>query len=397
MAAAVQAREEYRRLGNYSLALNASLVLVPFVLLRYETDRPALRRAAIAEAGVDWPRVASSGIYSPAVTAMATLFLQADVMLLEGNWKEAQHSAAVLRDSGTGFTGQTGGILPALGAIACGQGEWDMGWQYLRQFMPEGLDAEPGDSNIFDHEMAQRVAVDLALTADDYAVAKQWLEARDRLLAWSGAVYGQSEGQALWARYHRQMGEATKAYGYAERALAVASDPRQPLALLQAHRLLGELDTEAGRYDDAYGHFDAALALADACEAPYERALTLLALVALRAATDERDEAMHLLDAIRAICEPLGAKPALARADILAARLNTMQSAVPSYPAGLSTREVEVLRLVAQGLTNPQVAERLFLSPRTVEQHLRSIYNKTGVATRAAATAFAYEHDLTTL
>jgi DNA-binding CsgD family transcriptional regulator len=51
-----------------------------------------------------------------------------------------------------------------------------------------------------------------------------------------------------------------------------------------------------------------------------------------------------------------------------------------------------VLRLVAQGLTNPQVAARLFLSPRIVEQHLRAIYNKLGVPTRAAATALAVSH-----
>jgi DNA-binding NarL/FixJ family response regulator len=62
--------------------------------------------------------------------------------------------------------------------------------------------------------------------------------------------------------------------------------------------------------------------------------------------------------------------------------------------AGLSTREVEVLGLVTQGLTNAQVAARLFLSPRTVDQHLRSIYNKLGVGNRAAATRFAIEQTL---
>ena len=49
---------------------------------------------------------------------------------------------------------------------------------------------------------------------------------------------------------------------------------------------------------------------------------------------------------------------------------------------------------MAQGLTNAQAAERLFLSPRTVDQHLRSIYNKLGVDNRAAATAFAIDHGL---
>jgi DNA-binding NarL/FixJ family response regulator len=60
----------------------------------------------------------------------------------------------------------------------------------------------------------------------------------------------------------------------------------------------------------------------------------------------------------------------------------------------LSAREVEVLVLIAEGLTNPQVAERLYLSPRTVGQHLRSIYRKLGVPSRAAAAREAVERGL---
>jgi DNA-binding NarL/FixJ family response regulator len=55
---------------------------------------------------------------------------------------------------------------------------------------------------------------------------------------------------------------------------------------------------------------------------------------------------------------------------------------------------VEVLRLVAQGLTNEQVAEQLVISPRTVNTHLTSIYGKIGVTTRSAATRYAVEHRL---
>jgi predicted ATPase/DNA-binding CsgD family transcriptional regulator len=65
-----------------------------------------------------------------------------------------------------------------------------------------------------------------------------------------------------------------------------------------------------------------------------------------------------------------------------------------SYPAGLTTRQVEVLRLVAQGLTNEQVAEQLVISPRTVDTHLTSIYSKIGVSSRSAATRYALEHHL---
>jgi DNA-binding CsgD family transcriptional regulator len=64
------------------------------------------------------------------------------------------------------------------------------------------------------------------------------------------------------------------------------------------------------------------------------------------------------------------------------------------YPAGLSAREVEVLRLVAEGMTNAQIAGELYISPRTVNAHLRSVYHKIGFSTRAEATRFASEHSL---
>ena len=67
----------------------------------------------------------------------------------------------------------------------------------------------------------------------------------------------------------------------------------------------------------------------------------------------------------------------------------------PTHPDGLTAREVEVLRLVAQGLTNEQVAEQLVISPRTVNTHLTSIYGKIGVSTRSAATRYALEHHFT--
>ncbi len=66
----------------------------------------------------------------------------------------------------------------------------------------------------------------------------------------------------------------------------------------------------------------------------------------------------------------------------------------PTYPAGLTAREVEVLRLLAGGLTDLQIAEKLVLSPRTVHTHISSIYSKLGVTSRSAATRYAIEHRL---
>jgi DNA-binding CsgD family transcriptional regulator len=68
--------------------------------------------------------------------------------------------------------------------------------------------------------------------------------------------------------------------------------------------------------------------------------------------------------------------------------------AEPSAPLGLTRREREVLTLVAEGLTNAQIAERLFLSPKTVSSHLVSVFGKLGVTSRASATRFAIEHGL---
>jgi DNA-binding NarL/FixJ family response regulator len=72
----------------------------------------------------------------------------------------------------------------------------------------------------------------------------------------------------------------------------------------------------------------------------------------------------------------------------------TTTASPPTYPAGLTAREVEVLRLLADGLTDIQIAEKLVLSPRTVHAHISSIYNKLGVTSRSTATRYAMEHHL---
>jgi DNA-binding NarL/FixJ family response regulator len=72
----------------------------------------------------------------------------------------------------------------------------------------------------------------------------------------------------------------------------------------------------------------------------------------------------------------------------------TTPSSAAEHPSGLTSREVEVLGLVAEGLTNEEVAQRLYLSPRTIQRHLNSIYHKLGVGSRTAATRFALEQGI---
>ena len=79
----------------------------------------------------------------------------------------------------------------------------------------------------------------------------------------------------------------------------------------------------------------------------------------------------------------------------LDARLPGTTSAAPNVrPAGLTPREADVLRLLATGLSNAEIAERLSLSSRTIDTHLTSIYGKLRVTSRGAAIRFALEHDL---
>jgi len=84
------------------------------------------------------------------------------------------------------------------------------------------------------------------------------------------------------------------------------------------------------------------------------------------------------LDAVRAVLNAAGETPPPAR----------------GAPAGLSEREIEVLRLMTQGLSNREIGKRLFISGRTAEHHVQHIYTKIGVSTRAAAAMFAMHHDL---
>jgi hypothetical protein len=153
----------------------------------------------------------------------------------------------------------------------------------------------------------------------------------------------------MLARFHRLSGDDIAARTAATTALHHASNPRQPLALIAAHRTLGELLTVGGQHDEAAQHLSASLELADACSALFERALTQVALAELHIAADRKGVARELLDEAHAVCDQLGARPTLNRIAALQATIQHYR-APAIYPAGLSRREVEVLRLVANGL-----------------------------------------------
>jgi non-specific serine/threonine protein kinase len=107
-------------------------------------------------------------------------------------------------------------------------------------------------------------------------------------------------------------------------------------------------------------------------------------------------EYRRAIEAAREVLAPDAFAVAFAegRALTLAAALAEVEASRRSSAAGLTAREVEVLRLVARGLTNQQVAAELVVSERTVHAHLRSLYRKLAIGSRSAATRYALEHGL---
>jgi ATP/maltotriose-dependent transcriptional regulator MalT len=278
--------------------------------------------------------------------------------------------------------------------LALHRGQQEVVRSEIRRVLPNGPATEHGSDRYFVLADLTRIAIEQALSDGDLDDARSWLDSYDRLLTRSGAVLGRAENALLWGRYHDTHGRVERARDSADRALALASDPRQPLALIASHRFLGHLDTGDQRCDAAEQHLLESLHLAVACAAPFERALTLLELAKLRLAQQQLDEAASLLDEVQAICKPLGAKPTLERVESLRQRIPHTAKKSPGYPGGLSAREVEVLRLVAEGLTDAEIAEELFVSRRTITSHMTSIFNKLGVNARAAAVATAAREGL---
>ncbi|HKQ01525.1 MAG TPA: LuxR C-terminal-related transcriptional regulator [Actinomycetes bacterium] len=123
-------------------------------------------------------------------------------------------------------------------------------------------------------------------------------------------------------------------------------------------------------------------------EAPYEAArVRVLVGLGCRALGDEEAAAMEL-DAACGVFAQLGAAPDLARVEALAHR----EAAWKAH--GLTERELQVLRLLAAGKTNHAIASQLVVAEKTVDRHVTNLYTKLGVSSRAAATAFAYQHEL---
>jgi DNA-binding NarL/FixJ family response regulator len=193
---------------------------------------------------------------------------------------------------------------------------------------------------------------------------------------------------AAYAEIMLAAGDVHAAHAAADELARVADDLGGPqLGAVAAHAqgavLLGEGDARAAL--QALRH--AWTAWQD-LEVPYEAArVRVLIGLACRQLGDQDGAAMELDAALR-VFRQLNAAPDLAQVEALTRKPATRAA------GGLTARELQVLRLVAAGRTNRSIAAELFLSERTVERHMSNILTKLGVSSRAAATAYAYQHQL---
>ena len=254
-----------------------------------------------------------------------------------------------------------------------------------------------------------RVLGDVAAAEDAYQQASRWGGQPQPGLALLRLAQGRTDAAA--AAIRRVVAETTDRLGRAKLLPAQVEIMLAVGDVQGARDAAGELTEIAERYDTlalraVADHARGAVLLAEGdaraavvalrgawqawreLEAPYEAArVRVLVGLGCRALGDEEAAAMEL-EAARSVFAQLGAAPDLVRVEALAHR----EAAWKAH--GLTERELQVLRLVATGATNHAIASQLFVAEKTVDRHVSNIFTKLGVASRAAATAYAYQHRL---
>lgn len=262
------------------------------------------------------------------------IYQQAELDRLRGAFESAE---ALYREANS--WGRT--LQPGLALLRLAQGEVAAAAASIRRALAEATD-DLGRAKLLEPQ------VEIALAAGDLVAARDAADRLDRLAEAFGAPL-------LRAMAARSDGAVRLAEGDIEGALGM---------LRRAWEAWRELD------------------------APYEAARVRVRVGSACRELGDLDGAALEFDAAREVFRRLGAAPDLARLESAAG------PRVSGSVEGLSPRELEVLRLVAAGITNRAIAEKLTISERTVDRHVSNIFSKLDVATRAAATAYAYEHDL---
>lgn len=296
---------------------------------------------------------------------------RSEVMQLQGNWADALDEARRARAqvAGSALAGEAayreGELHRLTGSVAEAEGCY-------RDAAQAGRDPQPG------------LAL-LRLACGDVDAA---VKAIRRASAEPGAAGSRVRVLAAAVEVYLVAGDVTAAAEAAEALRHIATRLDAPFARAASLHADGQVHVAQHDLPTAFNSLRRAWRLWRDLATPYEAARTRAALgLACRAAGDDEAAEMEL-DAARLAFSSLGAGPDLASVE---------QASLPQasgVPAGLSTREVEVLLLVAAGHTNREIAAMLIVSEHTVARHVQNIFTKLGVNTRTAAAAVAHRHGL---
>lgn len=294
------------------------------------------------------------------------------LMRLHGDWGPAldEFELACRRYQEVDSPGAAGLALYELGELLRLRGDHGAADDAYQRAADHGFDPQPGLALLWlaqDQRPAARSAVERLLVEVDGAVQ------RCRLLP--GAV------------------EVLVGCGELDRAREAASELGRLAGLYaggaleaMAAQAAGAVELAAGDTGGALPYLRKAQQLWARVDNPYDRARVRVLTGRALAATGDAEASRRELEAARSAFRQLGAVPDADEVDRLLAPA--------TLPAGLTAREAEVLRLVATGRSNAQIAAELVLSEKTVARHLSNIFGKLDVGSRTAATAYAFEHRL---
>ncbi len=298
---------------------------------------------------------------------------RAEIMQLQGAWQDALVEAqrAGKRLAQGGGKPWVGSAFYQQGELHRLRGEFASAEEAYRQSSRWGREPEPGFALLL---LAQG-----RLDAAASAIRRVVDEASDRLV--------RSRLLGAYVEVMLATGDVCAARLAADELSLTAENTGGPLLRAVASHATGAVHLAAGDSRTALTALRRAWTAWQELEAPYEAArVRMLVGLACRDLGDEESAAMEF-DAVSWVFRQLGAAPDLARLEALSRR-------TAAAAGGLTAREVEVLRLVAAGQTNREIAAALIISDHTVRRHLQNIFAKLGVPSRAAATAFAFQHDL---
>ena len=228
-----------------------------------------------------------------------------------------------------------------------------------------------------------------------WSILERWKQTEDRHYAMP---------PLRWATtFFAEVGDGAGARTCAAALAQIAADAGQDAAMSALSHALGETALLDHSAEQAVGQFARALVLLEGVDTPFDRAESERRAGAALALAGRREEAVEHLVAAHRTARRLGARPLVERVSASLTALGEQpdrrlgrQAVAQAANSGLTRREVEVVRLVAMGHTNREIARQLFLSPRTVEMHVGSIRLKLDCRSRADAARRASELGLLT-